>query len=127
MGTFASWIEEDEEAAENFDIFGDLLLRSRIDSKSEILEGVGGMLVSRVVAVCAVCQVVHVSPEEMLGREGVYWASDVSTDTSEVDICWKWPRTVGLHFGEVDDGIAFDFGCDELELSVETLEDLLCC
>ena len=49
----------------------DLLPRIRIESKRESFEGVGGILLSKVVVVRDVLEVAYVSADEILGREGV--------------------------------------------------------
>lgn len=66
---------DEVDVRENVDMeadLGDLLLvRRRMDSISESLEGVLGMLASAVVAPCDILEeVAHVSPDDMLGREG---------------------------------------------------------
>lgn len=66
---------DEVDARENVDMeadLGDLLLvRRRMDSRSDSLEGVLGIYDSTVVAVCdALEEVAYVSPDDTLGREG---------------------------------------------------------
>jgi len=79
---------EEVEAAENVDnVLVDLLARSLIESKKEILDGVVG--VSMVVAVCEVLLVMLVSPDDILGLDGVDCRSDAAMEDSDTDGWWK--------------------------------------
>lgn len=48
---------------------GDLLPRNRMDSKMESLEGVEGMVLSKVDVVRDAIDVAYVSPDDTLGRD----------------------------------------------------------
>jgi hypothetical protein len=66
-----NWTEE-VDATEKADAdLGDLVARRRMESKRESLEGVEGTLLSKIVVVREAVDVAYVSPDDILGRDGV--------------------------------------------------------
>lgn len=92
-------------------------LRERMESMKESFGGARNTSVSIVVAVAEV----YVSPEDMLGRAGANNGSGSGIDAWYGVEGAKWFMTLGRH---LDDPV---IGCLCGLLSVERLEDRLCC